>query len=571
MSNRQIHPDNSKQSAVKPQELKRTNRRVWSMRNSIAMLIILGIGIFLRFDRLTSIPPSLSHDESAIAYNAYSILKTGRDEYGARLPLLFRSFDDYKLPGMVYSTVPFVALFGKSELAARLPSAVYGTLTIVAIYALVLALTASPVPSLFAALMLAIQPWHVNFSRQLFESNGAVFWFVLGTYFLARSRRHYGSILWAGLSYVVALYFYYSVRLVIPFVALYYLITQWKTIRKQWKVTALTVLICLAAFAPLGWEMLSPGGWQRINTVSVVNDPNYIAKRDHFVSILGTHPSVINKILYNRRVALAETVIENYWKNISPHNLLVTGTGTYGALYPFDAVLFPLGLLYLFTLQPAYMYLVLLWLFCAFLPGAFSINQPNTLRTLIAAPVFAILSGFGMTYIVSLIRRKPRFKSITISTLVILVFWFIQAFPKFHYAYFVNNPVNNALAFADGTKQMVSYVKTNEQQYDRVYISGYFWRPYIFMLYWGNTDPVSYQKTGNREHFGKYYFTSASWDTNGIKLMDAKFDFKTLPHTDKTLFILAYPEYQIHQKYFEKVATIDGRHTPHVFIAATLK
>lgn len=540
------------------------------MLYTLLLGLIVLVGIYLRFDRLTSIPPSLSHDESAIAYNAYSVLTTGRDEYGQRLPLLFRSFDDYKLPGMVYSTVPFVALFGKSELAARLPSAVYGTLAIVAIYALVLTLTTSPVASLFAALMLAIQPWHINFSRQLFESNGAVFWFVLGTFFLARSRRHYGAILLAGLSYVIALYFYYSVRLVIPFVALYYLVTQWKMIRKQWKITTLTILVCLIGFAPLGREMLSPGGWQRINTVSVVNDPNYIIKRDQFVKILGTHPTVINKILYNRRVALAETVIENYWKNISPHNLFVTGTGTYGALYPFDAVLLPIGLLYLFSHQPASAYLILLWLFCAFLPGAFSINQPNTLRTLIAAPVFAILSGFGLTYVISLIRRKPRFKSITISVLVILIFWFIQAFPKFHYAYFVNNPANNALAFADGTKQMVGYVKTNEKLYDRIYISGYYWRPYIFMLYWGNTNPVSYQTTGNREQFGKYYFTSSSWDTNGIKLMDSKFDFKTLPHTDKTLFILAYPEYQLYQKYFGKVAVIDGRRTPHVFVAAKL-
>lgn len=547
-------------------------------RTILPFIIILLIGIYLRFDRLTTIPPSLSHDEVAIAYNAYSILKTGKDEYGAPFPLLFRSFDDYKLPGMVYSTVPFVALFGRSELAARLPSAIFGILAIVVMYGISIELLGTKRwlklhswnvdAALFPTLMLALQPWHINFSRQLFESNGAVFWFMLGTYFLLRSRRNYQDILWAGLAYVIALYFYYSVRLVIPFVVLFYLISQWKTVMKAWKTTLLTIVVCLLVFFPLGREMLSPGGWQRINTVSVVNDPNYLSKRDRFVKIMGTNPTMVNKIMYNRRIALVQTVIENYAKNIAPHNLFVTGTGTYGALYPFEIVLLSLGLLSLYSLSPFTVYFILVWAFTAFLPGAFSINQPNTLRTLIAAPVFAILSGFGVWYGFTLLRKWKI--GMTGFALLILIAFFL-AFPKFHYAYFVNNPTNNALAFADGTKQMVVYVKANEAKYDRIYISGYYWRPYIFMLYWGGLDPVNYQNGGNREHFYKYYFTAAPWDTNGIKLMDPSFDFKTLPHDGKALFILAYPEYQLHQKDFQKIAEVNGRHVPHVFITAIAK
>ena len=43
---------------------------------------------------------------------AYSILKTGRDEYGSPFPLLFRSFDDYKAPIPVYLLVPVFKFFG---------------------------------------------------------------------------------------------------------------------------------------------------------------------------------------------------------------------------------------------------------------------------------------------------------------------------------------------------------------------------------------------------------------------------------------------------------------------------
>jgi len=553
-------------------------------RRTLSTLILLGfilcVAAYLRFFHLTSIPPSLSHDETAIAYNAFSLLTTGKDEYGTSFPLLFKSFDDYKLPGMVYSTIPFIALFGRSELAARLPSALYGLFAVLIMYGIAIELLEkkryAQIASvrvdlaLFPALLFALSPWHVNFSRQLFESNGAVFWFMLGTYFLLRSTKRYGDILWAGLSYVVSLYFYYSVRLVIPFVGVVYLIRYYPVMTKHWKTTAATLVLCMLALLPLGVQMFSPGGLERISIVSVVNDPNYIRLRDAYVARTGTTPGIVDKIIYNRRIALVRTVIDNYAKNISPHNLFVTGTGTYGALFPFEALLVPLGLVMLATLSKFPRLIVWVWLIAAFLPGALSTKQPNTLRTLVAAPAFALLSGLGVAYLVTRMKEKAGMYIGAVSFSV-LALWFLFAFPRFHYAYFVDNPTNNAVAFADGNKQMVTYVTAHQNEYDRIYISGYYWRPYIFMLYWGNTDPALYQTSGSRERFGKYIFTGASWDTNGIKLMDPEFDPAILPHDGKTLFILSTAEYTLHAAQFTPVAQIHGRMGETVFTAAVLQ
>lgn len=521
----------------------------------ILLLLIIILGATLRFYKLTTIPPALSHDETAIAYNAYSILKTGKDEYGKPFPVLFRSFDDYKLPGMVYSTVPFVALFGRSELAARLPSAIYGTLSVIVMYFIMMQLF--PKAALWSTFVFALQPWHINFSRQLFESNGAVFWFMLGTLYLLKSRTKYSYITHAGVFYVISLYFYYSVRLVIPFVLLLYVATHWKTIVKQTKATAVTAAVCFLMFLPLGINMLSPGGLERISIVSVANDPEFLKRRDEYFQKFG--PGF-------HRLALAQTIIENYGKNIHPHNLFVTGTGTYGALYPFEAIFLLFGIIPLFSLPRFPALIILTWLFTAFLPGAFSINQPNTLRTLIAAPAFAILSGIGLHKIINLLPKKSIF---TFYTLIFLFTLFIHEFPKFLNAYFVDNPSNNAVAFGDGNKQMVEYVTQHESAYDRIYISGYYWRPYIFLLYWGNVDPREYQRSGSRERIGKYSFTAASWDTNGIKLMDPAFDPNTLETSGKTLFILSPQELEIQKRHFKKIDSISGRRASRIFIAAT--
>lgn len=537
------------------------------MKTKIALLVIVLIGIYLRFTHLTTVPPSLSHDEVAIAYNAYSILKTGKDEYGKPFPILFRSFDDYKLPGMVYATIPAVALFGRTELAARLPSAIFGVLAIIVMYGIAVELLGKKM-ALFPTLMFSLQPWHINFSRQLFESNGAVFWFMLGTYFLLRSRHNYKNIFWTGIFYVTSLYFYYSVRLVIPFVLLLYAVMYWKTVTQKWKITLLTAGICFLVFLPLGKEMLSPGGLERISIVSVTNDPTYHSRRDAYIKIIDQHPSLINKILYNRRVALAQTVAENYWKNISPHNLFVTGTGTYGALYPFEAMLLIFGIIMLLSLPRFSLLITLVWLVTAFLPGALSVNQPNTLRTLIAAPMLALLSGLGLYGVYNLLTKNSLHPTIQFFLIMICSTIVIHEVPTFHYAYFENNAKNNAINFGDGYRQMITYVKTHESKYDAVVISGYYWRPYIFMLYWGNIDPVKYQNGGDREKFGNYIFTAADWDTNGTKLMDPLFDLSSLPGDDRTLYILSPPEYEALQKHVAFIEEINGRHAQKVFIAA---
>ena len=102
---------------------------------------IVGLALFLRIYKVTQIPPSLSWDEVSIGYNAYSILKTGRDEHGKFFPVdAFVAYGDYKPVLPVYLTVPFVALFGLNELAVRLPSVIAGTLTVFLTYFLVLGL-----------------------------------------------------------------------------------------------------------------------------------------------------------------------------------------------------------------------------------------------------------------------------------------------------------------------------------------------------------------------------------------------------------------------------------------------
>src|SRR3989344_3335383 len=145
------------------------------MKQALTIISIIILAAGLRFYQLGSNPPSLDWDEASLGYNAYSIIRTGADEYGNAFPLLsIRSFNDYKPPMYVYSLIPSLLLFGKTDFAVRFPSALAGTLTVLVTYFLAKELfrrsleirnSKLEIVPLLSAALLAISPWHLQFSR----------------------------------------------------------------------------------------------------------------------------------------------------------------------------------------------------------------------------------------------------------------------------------------------------------------------------------------------------------------------------------------------------------------------
>jgi len=137
-----------------------------------------------RLYKISQIPPSLYWDEASIGYNAYSILKTGRDEWGEFLPLHFRAFGEFKLPVYIYSVVPWVKLLGLNVWAVRLPAVLYSLGVIILVYVLAGKIAGRKWVGFLAAFILTLSPWFFIFSRTGYEATAGLFFFLLGTYFL---------------------------------------------------------------------------------------------------------------------------------------------------------------------------------------------------------------------------------------------------------------------------------------------------------------------------------------------------------------------------------------------------
>ena len=233
------------------------------MKNKFVILgLILLLSAFLRFYKLTEAPPSLNWDEVSHGYNAYSILKTGKDEWSKSFPYIFRAYGDYKLPVYIYLTAGSVALFGLNDFAVRFPSALAGVLSVLFTYLLVKKLFKNDLVAFLSAFFLAVSPWHLFLSRPAFEANLASFLVIAGIYFFLLGLEKKWllplSVFFLGLS----VHTYNSARVFVPLILITLFliykdkILEW--IKRRGKESFLSLVIVILFFAPLVVSFVSP-------------------------------------------------------------------------------------------------------------------------------------------------------------------------------------------------------------------------------------------------------------------------------------------------------------------------
>src|SRR3989344_598234 len=122
----------------------------------VLLLVIVTLGAFLYLHKLGETPPGLYLDEAGTGYNAYSLLKTGKDEYGMAFPAAMRLFGSYTPPLHIYLSIPLITLFGLKVFSVRLLSAICGVLAIPVIFLIIkeLQITKSKFTPLLSSLVL---------------------------------------------------------------------------------------------------------------------------------------------------------------------------------------------------------------------------------------------------------------------------------------------------------------------------------------------------------------------------------------------------------------------------------
>jgi 4-amino-4-deoxy-L-arabinose transferase-like glycosyltransferase len=297
-------------------------------RPKLILFFIVFFAFLLRFYRVAQIPPSLSWDEVSIGYNAYTILKTGRDEHQRFMPFdTFIAYGDYKPPIPVYFTVPFIFFFGLNELSIRLPSVLSGTISVFLTYVLVKTLFGkeknAQILALLSSFIMAISPWHINISRAGFEANIATMFLILGIVLLLKSRDKKSLLKFCWLPFVAAIYTFNSARYFAPFIGLGFVLWQKEIITKNLKQFVVGVLIAFLALVPILPHLLSKESRLRFTEVNIFSDSSIVKESNARIAADGN--TWWAKIIHNRRIGYTRAFPQHYLDHFEPSFLFIKG------------------------------------------------------------------------------------------------------------------------------------------------------------------------------------------------------------------------------------------------------
>src|SRR6266404_3360144 len=135
--------------------------KIFGLQIPKLLIVIFILALFLRIYNLGMFPLGFHVDEAKVAWEAISIMKTGKDDHGNLLALYYNSFGDYRPTGIFYTAIPFLFLFGRTIFAVRFSGALFGALTVFPIYFISLIITRNKKVSFISSLILTIIPWSI--------------------------------------------------------------------------------------------------------------------------------------------------------------------------------------------------------------------------------------------------------------------------------------------------------------------------------------------------------------------------------------------------------------------------
>ncbi len=525
------------------------------------IVFILVLAAVLRLVSLGKIPAGISPDEVSQGYTAYSLLYTGQDEWGISWPITsFRSFVDYKAPLQTYLMIPSVALFGLNEFSIRLPSAIFGILSIYVVYLLASHFFNKKI-GLLAAFILAISPWHIQFSRTALEVNLSSFLFPLGLYLFLKGLKKPKLLIYSSLVWGLNLYSYHAAKFFLPLFLVPLCLANLKSLKKLGlKKIAIPSFVLLFFLIPsLYLSFFSPVGTRNKDLIITNLSRQQLSSisTEQYLSPLNTVTPQLSRVFHNKLEFTSDQFVDNYLTYLTPTFWFTEGghETTYsiipgrGLLYLWQLPFIVLGLVGLLSIKDKKTKIILLsWLFLAAVPAALTKEgyRPNRAGSFLA--LWEIITAFGL---VQFFKLLPQYKKIINISLIAIIslstLFYIED-------YALSAPIRFPNSLSYGYRNLMDKLIPLEKEFEEIIIDKGT-QSQSFVAFYKKTDPQVFQSysKGWWERFEKT-------DLLYLDMLDdyqlEKYRFKTihLPEDLKEKSLLVTP-----------AKTLDHQYHPFVF------
>lgn len=504
------------------------------MRNKL-FYILLGlifvIAFALRFNKLGMIPTGFYQDESAIGYNAYSIMLTGKDEYGKYMPSYFKSFGDYKLPIYIYLTIIPIKIFGLNEFAVRFPSAFFGFLTVMVFYFFVKELSKNRNLAITSTAFLAVNPWSLDYNRGTFEVNIALFLYVLGGFFLQRAfnKKTKGLFIAGTICFIIGIYSYNLTRLLSFLLYILFILINKQHLKSIGKTEViLTAVSTILLLVPFLGTLFGNGGFSSASGTFIFSSAAVQAPLIEFRSYLIDLPSFYTKLFFNKLLLTLWQYFNNVTAYFSTSFFFVSGSshgnhgiGNFGEFYLIELPFIILGINRIFKEKLRWGFVLIIWGITVILIASLTREIPHATRSFFLIAPVEILSAFG--FLLTLNWRK-NLKHYIYRFILVSVISLFALYNVIYYftSYYVRFPVLYAKSWRLEDKTLSLYLKENEHKYSKIIFDRNAGFIYTSLLFYLPFSPSEFQGTVIREpddsegfsavtSFGKYEFKDVKW------------------------------------------------------------
>jgi len=510
--------------------------------NKFFLIVIFLIAFFLRFYKVGEYP-TLLWDEASLGYNAYSIIETGKDEYGQTLPIIFKSFGDYK-PGLyVYLAIPFIKIFGLTATTTRLPSVIFGSLLPILIYFLIKEINPKAhKTAIFVTLITVFNPYSIHFSRGAWESNVLTFELVLASFLFFKyiNQKKDKYLFWSAIIFGLTLFTYQAGKMISLFLIIILFLINFKIVnKKNIKGLFLNFILPLLIFSiPIVYGLFFGSNANRLKVVSLFSYPRSAQESN---IIINESNQLDYEIFHNHISFFGRGFLLRYFNHFSPKFLVFEGdwqsprhSAPYIGLILYPSLIFLILGIFFSLSRPKIDKInifFLLWLLVAPIPAALTRDTVQALRSMSFSVPLIYFTSLGIYFIIN------KYKNILLYCLILGAY--LLSFIYYSDLYLNHMIKKSPDDFLYGYQQSMAYLIKNQNKYSQIVMSDFYGQAYIYYLFYSQYPPQKYQQQAKLTE-------NLSGDTGKVEQIDnIKFttpDYNLIKNQSNTLAIFNYNE-----------------------------
>lgn len=438
------------------------NKKIWIYA---LVFLIIAFGFFLRFYNIENTPPGVYPDEAANGEDALRANETGN--YQWFYP------NNTGREGLFMNLIALCfKLFGANIIALKLPSIIFGALSIFGTYLLTKELFKNTRMGLIAAFLYASSFWAISFSRISFRANMLPFVLVFSFYFLFKGLRtkRWWDFAIGGFIFGIGMHTYIAWRvapLVLVLMLIFFVLSRKKFLQEYWKSILVFLLFSFISAFPM--------------FLTFYQHPEYLDSRSDSISILS--PAINNG-------HLVITFLKSFFLSLIKYNFIGDmnwrhNFRPYPLLDPLTGIAFIFGIFIsikiffqalrsriakkIFNVHLEQHAFLLLWFFILLIPEFMTgEGNPHALRSIGTLPVVIILAAFAFEHYIKKLEdaNKKYKKNILALTLLVLLSIGIFNSLKYHIFWAQKEPV--ADSFNKNVTDIYRFVETlpkNQKKY----------------------------------------------------------------------------------------------------------